>query len=44
MTKEKRYCRVCGVELTEDNTATTDDTLCWECESDEAMEEGLEEW
>jgi len=44
MTEEKRYCRVCGRELDESNTSSTDSELCFECESDEAMEEGLEEW
>jgi hypothetical protein len=42
--KKKRCCRACGVELNESNQASTEDELCWECESDEAMEEGLEEW
>jgi hypothetical protein len=43
MSKEKRYCRVCGVELTEDSVARTDDELCWECETDGVIEESLEE-
>jgi len=43
MTEEKRYCRVCGRELDESNVGMEGD-ICWECESDEAMEEGLEEW
>jgi len=40
---ERETCRYCGVELTEDNKATTEDNLCWQCESDEATEEGLQD-
>lgn len=40
--REIEVCRICGRALDESNRATTDKTLCFECESDEAHEEGLE--
>lgn len=39
---KKEVCRICGRKLTESNRATTDRELCFECENDEAHEEGLQ--
>ena len=38
------YCQVCSRELTDRNRGSVDKELCFQCEHDRAIEEGLEEW